>query len=104
MPSRNCRWRGRTSSSTLRQPERHEEQAGLVDVPVVAVNDMDLRLVHVETAAQPVGDDRAAGPAAENHDLFPDHLVASVVYSQTLRRGPERHGHRHGIACGQLLS
>ena len=36
---------GRTISLELREPERHEEQAGLVDVAVVAVDDVDLGLV-----------------------------------------------------------
>ena len=57
----------------LGQPERNEEQAGLVDVPVVAVDDVNLRLVAVEAAAQPVGGHRASGAAAQNHDLFPRH-------------------------------
>jgi hypothetical protein len=60
----------------LRQPEGDEEQPRLVDVPVVAVDDMDLRLVGVEAAPQPVGRHRAAGTAAENHDPFPRHLCS----------------------------
>ena len=54
----------------LREPERDEEQAGLVDVAVVAVDDVDLGLVRVEAAAQPVGGHRAARAAAEDHDLL----------------------------------
>ena len=57
----------------VREPEGDEEQAGLVDVPVVAVDDVDLGLVGVEAAAQPVGGHRAAGAAAEDHDLLPRH-------------------------------
>ena len=57
----------------LRKPEWHEEEAGLVDVPVVLVDDVDLRLVGVEAAAQPVSHHRAAGAAAEDHDLPPAH-------------------------------
>jgi len=59
----------------LRQPEGDEEQAGLIDVPVVAVDDVDLRLVGVEGAAEPVGGHCPAGSAAEDHDLFPRHLL-----------------------------
>ena len=44
-PSRSWRRRGRTISSSVREAERDEEQAGLVDVAVVAVDDVDLRLV-----------------------------------------------------------
>ena len=58
----------------LRQPEGDEQQARLVDVPVVAVDDVDLGLVGVEAAPQPVGGHRPAGAAAENHDPFPRHL------------------------------
>src|SRR6266540_6317315 len=60
----------------LRQPERDEEQAGLVDVPVIQVDDVDLCLVGVEAAPQPVGGHRAAGAAAENHDLLPRHFCS----------------------------
>jgi hypothetical protein len=51
------------------EPEGDEEQARLVDVPVVAVDDADSGLVGPEPAAQPVGDHRAAGAAAEDDDL-----------------------------------
>ena len=57
----------------LREPERDEEQPGLVDVAVVAVDDVDLGLVGVEAPAQPVGDHRAAGAAAEDDDLLARH-------------------------------
>ena len=57
----------------LREPEWHEEQAGLVDVPVILVDDVDLGLVGVEAAAQPVSRHRAAGAATEDHDLPPPH-------------------------------
>ncbi len=57
------------------QTKGDKEQAGLVDVLVVAVDDVDLGLVGVEAAAQPVGGHRAAGPAAEDHDLLPVHDV-----------------------------
>ena len=57
----------------VREPEGDEEQARLVDVPVVAIDDVDLGLVRVEAAAQPVGGHRAAGAAAEDDDLLPAH-------------------------------
>jgi hypothetical protein len=50
------------------EPERDEEQPRLVDVAVVEVDDVDLGFVGVETPAQPVGDHRAAGAAAEDDD------------------------------------
>ena len=50
------------------EPEGDEEQPRLVDVAVVEVDDVDLGFVGVETPAQPVGDHRAAGAAAEDDD------------------------------------
>ena len=41
MPSCSCRCRGRTMSSGCGQAERHEQQARLVDVPVVLVDHGD---------------------------------------------------------------
>ncbi len=52
------------------QPERHEQQPRLVDVLVVAVDDDDLRL-RAEPPPQPVGDQRAAGPTADDRDPLP---------------------------------
>ena len=51
----------------LGEPERHEQQSGLVDVAVVAVDDRDLRLV-AKAPRQAVGEQRSAGAAAEDHD------------------------------------
>src|SRR6266542_4211136 len=65
----------------VREPEGDEEQARLVDVPVVAVDDVDLGLVRVEAAAQPVGGHRAAGPPAEDHDLLLAHDAPPVATS-----------------------
>ena len=64
----------------VREPEGDEEQARLVDVAVVAVDDVDLGLVGVEAAAQPVGGHRAAGAAAEDHDLLPAHDAPPVCH------------------------
>jgi hypothetical protein len=61
----------------VRQPERNEEEARLVDVTVVAVDDMDLRLVQVEAAAQPVRDHRAACSPAEDDDAVPAHAASA---------------------------
>jgi len=61
------------------QPERHEEEARLVDVPVVTVDDVDLSLVRVEVASQPVRDHRSAGPTAEHDDALPGHSAPPSV-------------------------
>ena len=68
----------------VREPERDEEQARLVDVPVVAVDDVDLGLVRVEAAAQPVGGHRAARAAAEDDDLLPAHDAPPASTSSRL--------------------
>src|SRR5215207_3850179 len=57
----------------LGEPEGHEQQAGLIHMPVVAVDDVDLRLVLVEAAPQPVGGHRPARSAAEDDDPLPAH-------------------------------
>ena len=57
----------------LREPEGHEEQAGLVDVRIVSVDDVDFGLVGVEVAAEPVRDHRSTGAAAEDDDPFLGH-------------------------------
>ena len=61
------------------QPERHEQQTGLVDVAVVAVDHDDLDLVAARTA-QSVGGQGAAGSGAEDED------AASHVPSVASRR------------------
>ena len=50
------------------EAERHEEQARLVDVGVVLVDDGDLDVVG-ELAPQAVGTEGAAGPASEDHEV-----------------------------------
>ena len=50
--------------------ERHEQQAGLVDVAVVAVDHDDLGVLRRGSPPQPVRDQRAAGAAAEDDDPF----------------------------------
>ena len=70
------------------EPERDEEQAGLVDVTVVPVDDVDLDLVRVEAAAQPVGGHRAARPAAQDHDLLGAHAPPPIVTSARPGRPP----------------
>jgi hypothetical protein len=74
----------------LRQAEGDEEQPGLVDVAVVAVDDVDLRLVGVEATAQSVGGHRAAGPAAKNHDPFPRHFRSPPSCALTASRSCAR--------------
>ena len=50
------------------QPERYEEQTRLVDVPVVLVDHRDGRRLKRVQPSKPVGGQRAAGSAAEDHD------------------------------------
>ena len=61
------------------QAERDEQQTGLVDVAIVAVDDDDLDLVAARSA-QSVGGQRAAGSGAEDDD------AASHVPSVASRR------------------
>jgi hypothetical protein len=50
------------------ETEGHEEQAGLVDVVVVLVDDRDLHITVLVVAVQTVGGEGAARTAAEDHD------------------------------------
>ena len=50
------------------EAEGDEEQPRLVHVPVVPVDDVDVGLMGLDPAAQPVGHHRAAGAAAEHHN------------------------------------
>jgi hypothetical protein len=50
------------------QPERHEQQARLVHVLVVGIDDDDLHRVTVQQPPQPVSQQRPAGAAAQDHD------------------------------------
>src|SRR5581483_3587478 len=52
----------------VREPERYEEQDGLIHVAVVAVDDVDLAFVPAEAATQPVRDQRSTGAAPQDHD------------------------------------
>ena len=57
----------------VREPEGHEQQAGLIDVVVVLIDDHDLhrlvfRAVMTEVAVQPVGSECAARATAEDDD------------------------------------
>jgi hypothetical protein len=69
-----------------RETERHEQQTGLIDVAIVAVDDMDVHVVLVELPPQAIGDHGAAGTAAENHDLLPHDrlLFASSLVAESL--------------------
>ena len=49
------------------QPEGHEQQAWLVDVVVVLVDDDDLHLVEGEQPPQSVGTEGPTGAPTENH-------------------------------------
>ena len=96
MPSRSCRAARPDDLVGVGEPEGDEQQARLVDVAVVAVDDVDLGLVGVEAPAQPVGDHRAARAAAEDDDPLARH---------GLRLAPAGHcGHRGflGASFGEL--
>ena len=71
--------RGARADDRLRvgQSERNEQQAGLIDVAVVAVDDDDLGVVAVG-APQPVGGERAAGAGAEDDDAGHASTVAAA--------------------------
>src|SRR5205823_1037979 len=65
----------------LSQPEGHEEQPRLVDVAVVAVDDVDLGLVLAVAAAEPVGGHRPAGASAQDQDsLLHGRSVAGAAW------------------------
>ena len=49
------------------ESERDKQQAGLVDVGVVTVDNDDLHRVAIEDAAQPVCRDGSTGAATEDH-------------------------------------
>ena len=53
----------------VRKAEGDEEEARLVDVAVVPVDDVDRGLVLVEAPAEAVCGHRPASSAAEDHDL-----------------------------------
>ena len=55
------------------EAERHEQQAGLVDVPVVLVDHRDHGLALREQAPQPVGAQRPARTAAQDHNPMSHH-------------------------------
>ena len=52
----------------VRQPERHEQQARLVDVTVVLIDHSDDRVVEFVQTAQTIRGQRAARSAAEDHN------------------------------------
>ena len=86
----------------LGEPEGHEEEAGLVDVAVVAVDDVDLGLVVVEAAPEPVGGHRAAGAAAEDDDLRAPHNATPCRGSEL--RVPSAHRARRARQSSSTLA
>ena len=74
----------------VREPEGHEEQTGLVDVRIVAVDDVDLRLVAVEVPAEPVRDHSSTGAAPEDDDPLLAHSCL-LGHSQPQRHGSPQH-------------
>ena len=66
----------------ISEAEGDEEQTRLVHVPVVTVDDVDLRLFRVEAARKPVGGHRATRPGAEDDDLLLAHDVPPAATSR----------------------
>jgi len=93
-------------------------------VPVVAVDDVDLGLVRIEAATQPVRGHRAARRAAQDHDLLRTHdapplaigrrpagrsrrsilSTNSIPASIELRSGHERATFSRRSSCASLRS
>ena len=71
------------------QAERHEQQTGLVDVAVVAVDHDDLDLVAARTA-QSVGGQGAAGSGAEDEDAASHIPSVAGRGSRVIRDPPGR--------------
>ena len=65
----------------VREAEGDEEQPRLVDVAIVAVDDVDLGLVRVEVTSQPVRSHGAAGTAPQDDDLLLAHDAPPVTGS-----------------------
>ena len=84
------------------QAERHEQQARLVDVAVVLVDHRDRGVVRRVEPAQPVGDQRAAGPATEDHDPRGHRAkmagFAGAGQYRTSRSGPDQGPYPAGTA------
>src|SRR5512142_1443369 len=59
------------------EPERDEQQPRLVHVISVLVHHDDLGVLLVKRAAQPVGGQRPAGAAAQDHDSLPMIILRS---------------------------
>jgi hypothetical protein len=57
-------------SAGVREPERDAQQPGLADMVIVLVDHDDLGVARTIRSAQPVGRDRSARSAAQNHDRF----------------------------------
>ena len=67
--------------------EGNEQEAGLVHVPVVLVDDRHPPLALVEASVEPVGDHRAGGATAEDEQLLHDGITATgtVAWCSTPR-------------------
>jgi hypothetical protein len=85
-----------------RVTERHEDQVRLVDVAIVAVDDVGLDLVRAEAAAEQVGGHRPGRPAAEDHDSLLGHRSASLSPASVLRGAARCHPRIRGTERGQL--
>ncbi len=70
----------------LGQAEGNEEQSGLVDVPIVVVDDADEGVLGSEHAAESVCDQRPAGAGAEDHDSVGHGCAHSSGFREEFRR------------------
>jgi hypothetical protein len=91
-----------------RHPEGDEEEAGLIDVPVVAVDHVDLDLVRVEAPPEPVRHHRPAGAAAQDDDPLRAHAASAVSAARSSRRSvnsmPPSTARRTGQAAATFSS
>ena len=79
----------------LGERKGNEQQSWLVDVAVVPIDDVDLQLVLVHATAEVVGEQRAAGAAAEDDE--------SLRHGSSFAGPCERCiSSRERPACGQL--
>ena len=81
----------------LGEPEGDEQETGLVDVPVVLVDDGDLDLSLVVGLAEAVRHQRAAGAAAQDHDLLRHRLPPPCPVLVVCLQCPSRDGPPHRV-------
>ena len=84
----------------LLEAEGDEQQAGLVDMAVVAVDDGDLGLVSVEPL-KAVRDKRSAGPRFDDDDPVPHAQILCRAAPQCIRGKPQNRGPLSPIGDGR---